>query len=161
MIVMLAKVKFLQKKRIGGSVLLDGMLAVLMIAMAAAAFFGLLPAFTHSQITSADEGKAVQMAQRMIEHLQLLKPADLNASTLSTINLIDPGQDEAPFSFSEIPLDEATGYSPSRAIKNGQAEMDIEDLDANSKKVTITMTWTSPKGKTQTFTTGTVLGGYR
>lgn len=137
------------------------MLAVLMIGMAAAAFFGLFPTFTRSQIISSDEGKAVQMAQRMIEHLQLLKPADLNASTLSTINLIDPDQSEAPFTFSEIPLDEATGYSPNRAIRNGAGLMEIENLDANSKKVTLTISWTSPKGKSMSITTGTVLGGHR
>lgn len=158
---MLAKVKFLRKKKVAGSFLLDGLLAVLMIGMGAAAFFGLFPSFTHSQINSSDEGKANQMAQRMIEHLQLLKPADLNASTLSTINLIDDDQTESPFTFSEIPLDEATGYSPSRAMKNGQGEMEIEDLDANSKMVKITISWTTPKGKTRSFTTGTILGGYR
>lgn len=101
------------------------------------------------------------MAQRMIEHLQLLKPSDLNASTLSTINLIDADQTEQPFTFSEIPLDEGTGYSPSRAIRSGQGVMAISDLDANSKLVTITMSWTTPKGKTRSFQTGTVLGGYR
>jgi hypothetical protein len=149
------------KGKTRGSFLLDVMLAVFVLSMAAAAFFTLFPTFKRSERLSMEQSKATLMAQRMIEHLNLLKPADLNASTLSQLNLIDSGQTSQPFSFAHIPLDEGSMYSPNQVLKNATATMTISDLSANSKKVVIAMTWTSASKKTRSFTTGTILGGYR
>jgi hypothetical protein len=137
------------------------MLSVFIIGIAAIAVFAIFPTFRRAQVISADESKAVLMAQRMVEHLQLLKPNDLTASTLEGLNLIDGEQQELPYSFSHVPLDEATGYSPAKALKNGTAEMDIEDIGAGSKRVILTMRWTSASGKTRILTMGTILGGYK
>jgi type II secretory pathway pseudopilin PulG len=144
-----------------GSFLLDAMLSVLIIGMAAAAYFAMFPTFKRSQKLSEEESKAVMMAQRMIEHLQLLKPTDLTASTLSQLNLIDTNQTSPPYSFAHIPLDEASKYSPAQTLRNATATMEIDDLPANSKRVRIVMTWRSSSGKTHTLTSGTILGGHR
>ena len=137
------------------------MLSVLVIGMSAAAYFAMFPTFKRSQKISEHDSKATLMAQRMIEHIQLLKPVDLNASTLSQLNLIDAGQTAQPYSFAHIPLDEASKYSPAQVLKDATALMEITDLDSNSKRVKLTMTWKSTSGKTLTLTSGTIIGGYR
>lgn len=138
------------------------MLSVFIIGMAAAAYFGMFPSFKATERLAQEESKANLMAQRMIEHLQLLKPGDLNASALTQLNLIDSGQTTQPFSFAHIPLDEGSMYSPNQVLKNATATMSIEDLDASSKRVVLQMSWkSSVTGKTHSLTTGTILGGYR
>ena len=137
------------------------MLSVFVIGMAAAAYFALLPTFKRSQKISEHDSKAALMSQRMIEHLQLLKPNDLNCTTLSQLNLIDANQTAQPYSFCHVPLDEASMYSPSQVLKNATAMMTIEDLDANSKRIKLVMTWKSTSGQTLSMTTGTIIGGYR
>lgn len=144
-----------------GSFLIDTMLSVLVIGMAAAAYFALLPTFKRSQKVSEHDSKAALMSQRMIEHLQLLKPTDLSCATLTQLNLIDAGQSNQPYSFCHVPLDEASMYSPNQVLKNATALMTIEDLDANSKRVKLVMTYKSTSGKTLSITTGTIIGGYR
>lgn len=149
------------KGKARGSFLLDVMLSVFVISLAAAAFFTLFPTFKRSERLSQEESKASLMAQRMIEHLQLLKPKDINASTLSQLNLIDAGQTQAPYSFSHIPLDEGSMYSPNQVLRNAVATMSVDDLSVNSKRIVLFMSWTSASGKTRSITTGTILGGYR
>jgi len=144
-----------------GSFLLDVMLSVLVVGMAAAAYLSMLPTFKRSQKISEQDSKATLMAQRMIEHLQLLKCTDLTCSTLTQLNLIDAGQTSQPYNFCHVPLDEASVYSPNQVLKNATAVMTIEDLDASSKRVKLVMTWKSSSGKTMTHTTGTIIGGYR
>lgn len=150
-----------RSRKVGGSFLIDTMLAVLVIGMAAAAYFALFPTFKRSQKISEHDSKAALMSQRMIEHLQLLKPADLTATTLTQLNLIDAGQTSQPYSFAHIPLDEGSKYSPAQVLKDATAVMTVEDLDANSKRVKLVMTYKSTSGKTLSITTGTILGGYR
>jgi hypothetical protein len=137
------------------------MLSVFVIGIGAAAFFSLFPTFTRGERIAADETKAAKLAQRMVEHLQLLKPADINPTTLTGINLVDAGQTQFPLTFTTIPLDDATGYSPSRALKNGTGLLEVQDIAANSKLIRVTVSWKSASGKSRVFTTGTVLGGYR
>ena len=91
----------------------------------------------------------------------LLTPAALHARPLTQLNLIDSGQTEPPYSFVKIPLDEASIYSPNQVLRNASAIMEIDDLSANSKRVVLTMSWKSTSGKTHSFKTGTILGGYR
>ena len=144
-----------------GSFLIDTMLAVLVVGMAASAYFAMLPTFKRSQKISEQDSKATLMSQRMIEHLQLLKCSDLTCTTLTQLNLIDAGQTSQPYNFCHVPLDEASIYSPNQVLKNATAVMTIEDLDASCKRVKLVMTWKSTSGKTMSLTTGTIIGGYR
>ncbi|MBX7133739.1 MAG: hypothetical protein K1X67_13785 [Fimbriimonadaceae bacterium] len=101
------------------------------------------------------------MSQRLVEQLNLLKPSDITPQVLTGLNLIDSGQTQPPYSFSNIPLDQASRYSPSQALQNGTGSLAVTQLDAQSVRLDVTITWKSSKGKTMSVTTGTILGGYR
>lgn len=140
---------------------MDVLVGSFILALGAAAFFSMMPVVSRSEHLAREESVATQIAQRMVEHVQLLKTSDLNATTLTSLNLIESGQTASPYSFSQSPLDQGSDYSASTALKNGQGVLSVEDIGTNSKKVTVTVTWTSASGKTRSITTGTVVGGYR
>jgi hypothetical protein len=96
----------------------------------------------------------------MVENLQMLSPANLNADVLTQLNLIDPGQTGETLTFSKIPLDDSARYSPSTALPKGTGVLKLTALAGGAVKANILISWESPFG-TRTYTTGTVVGGYR
>lgn len=144
-----------------GVVILDVLAGVFVLAMGAAAIFGLIPVVQKSQRAANDENKAVQIANRMIEHLHLLPPRDITVANLKSLNLLDANQTGSPYSFTNVPMDDASQYSPAQVLKNANATLVMTDIGASSKRAIITLAWTSPSGRTRTLTTGTIVGGYR
>lgn len=129
--------------------------------MGAASFYSFFPVIAKTQKISTDEQKATQIATKMLEHLQLLAPSKLDSTTLTGMLLVDAGQTASPYTFTNCPLDNATDYSPSKALKNGTGTLTISDLAYGSKRIVVSLSWKSPTGKTETFSTGTILGTHR
>ncbi|HRJ96442.1 MAG TPA: type II secretion system protein [Fimbriimonadaceae bacterium] len=148
-------------RRRRGALLIDLMIAVFVVGFAALSFFSLFPTIARSHRIARDETVAQQMCVRLIEQLQLLKPSDVDSQTLTALNLIDTGQTASPYSFSHIPLDEASRYSPSQVLQNGRGTLTVTHLDANSVRLDVTIRWVSSKGKEMSVSSGTILGGYR
>lgn len=148
-------------RRCRGALLIDLLIAVFVLSVASLSFFSLFPTIARSQRIARDETIAQQMSQRLVEQLNLLKPSDITPQVLTGLNLIDSGQTQPPYSFSNIPLDQASRYSPSQALQNGTGSLAVTQLDAQSVRLDVTITWKSSKGKTMSVTTGTILGGYR
>lgn len=144
-----------------GALSIDAVTAVFVTALGAAAFFSLMPVVDRSQRISREESIALQLSNRMIEQLQLLKPSDIQASTLTQLSLIDEDQSSGPYSFTNIPLDEASLYSPAQALPDGTGTLNVVSLPNNSVALEVTLTWRSSSGRTRTIQTGTVLGGFR
>ena len=128
--------------------------------MAALSFFTLLPAIQRSSEISSQETVAIQISSRLIEHIQMLRPTDCNAATLSALNLIDNNQTSSPYNFTNIPLDNGSNYSPSKSLPSGQGLLTITDLGGGSVLCQVKILWRGTAG-TKTYTTATVLGGYR
>ena len=149
-----------RRRRTTGAVLLDVVFAIGIVATGAAALYGLMPTIYHSQALGNQQTKAVQLGGRMVENLQMLPPVNLNADVLTQLNLIDPGQTGSTLTFTKIPLDDSARYSPSTALPSGTGVMTLSSLAGGAVKANITITWKSPFG-TRTYTTGTVVGGYR
>ena len=144
-----------------GSVLIDALVGIFILGMGAVAYFGLLPVVHRSQQIAQQESKAGQIAARIAEEYGMLKPSEVNATTLTTMNLIDSGQTSQPWTVTHIPLDDATDYSPSKALENGAGTVTTSTIANGSILVTIQITWKSASGKSRSFTTGTIIGGYR
>ncbi|MBX3120445.1 MAG: hypothetical protein KF784_15405 [Fimbriimonadaceae bacterium] len=144
-----------------GALLIDVLIGVFMLTLAAAAFFALIPMIHKSQTVAKEESVAQAMAQRMVEQVQMLQRSDMTAVTLTKLNLIDTGQSQPPYSFSNIPMDQGSRYSPSQALRAGTATLDVNPADANSMRVDVTISWKSATGKNRSFKTGTILGGYQ
>lgn len=144
-----------------GAIILDALFAAFVVGMGAVAVFSLYPMITRSEKMAREETLAVQISTRLIEHIQLLPARDIEVGHLKSLNLIEADDDSSPYSFAHIPLDEASRYSPAQVLQDAVAELEITDLDANSKAVSITLRYTSASGRTNTIQTGTIVGGYR
>jgi hypothetical protein len=128
--------------------------------MGAISYYSLLPVVHRSHEIAQQESKAAQIAARVTEQIGMLKPTEVNSTTLKKMNLIDRDEGQ-PWSFTSIPLDDGTSFSPSKVLRNGQGTITTSDIGQGSKLVTVQITWKSPTGKDRSFTTGTVVGGYR
>jgi hypothetical protein len=140
--------------------LLDGLIGAFILSLGAAAFYSMFPIVQRSNIQAQHETRAVQMSSRLIEHLQLLKPENLNGPTLIQLNLVEPGQNASPYSISRIPLDEGSMYSPAQVLPQGQGRLILTPLAANSIMAEVEISWMSG-GTRRFYRTGTVVGGYR
>jgi hypothetical protein len=144
-----------------GAILIDALVGLFILGMGAVAYYGMLPVVHRGHEIAQQESKAAQIAARVTEEFALLKPSEVSASTLAQLNLIDAGQTGQPWTFSHIPLDDGTSYSPAKVLRNGQGTITTTNLSQGSILVSVTVTWSSPTGKARTFTTGTIVGGYR
>lgn len=149
------------RSRKRGAILVDALLGAYVLGLLAVALCALSATIHKSQVMSRDEAKALTMSTRFVEQLQLLKASDLNARTLTQLNLIDRGQSAPPFTFTRIPLDDASGYSPRQALKNGRGTLDLIPVDAGSVRAEVLIQWTSPSGVERAYRTGTIIGGYQ
>src|SRR5689334_5473905 len=93
-----------------GSVLLDAMIGLTLLAMGAVSFYSIFPVVTKAQKIGDSQQKATQIASKMIENIQMLSPTNLNANTLTAMQLVDAGQNSSPFVFTHLPLDNSTDY---------------------------------------------------
>lgn len=138
-------------------------MATFIVSMGAAAYMSLVPVTDRAQRLAREDALASQLCNRFIEQLRLLKPKDVNNSTLTQLNLVDPNSEpsSATYYFSHIPLDEASKYSPAQLLNNAVGTMKLVNLPDNAMEIRVTMTWKSASGKSRLLKTGTVLGGYR
>lgn len=110
---------------------------------------------------SQQQSLAVQLAQRMLEHVQMLPADRLNGTTLRALNLVDSSSGPDPLEFSRVPLDEASGYSPSQLLPGGRGLMKITQIENKCARVDLEISWRAPSGVTRRVQTGTIVGGYR
>lgn len=141
--------------------LADALTAAFVLAVLFMSMGGLYTAARRSEETARNQTIANQMAQRFIEQLQLMRASDMNAQALIGVNLIDPGQANSPFSFTNIPLDAGTGHSPAQALRQGTGTLTLTTVSTNAVRADVTITWRTRSGQQQSITTGTIVGGYR
>jgi hypothetical protein len=137
------------------------MIGIFILVIATLSYLSLTVVTHKSQVISKDESKAAQLAGRLIEQIQLLTTRDINVQTLTALNLVDNYSVGSPYSFTNIPLDEGTRYSPALALTNGKGVMTVTKLENESYRVVATISWTSKTGVTKSYTTGTIVGSYR
>ena len=150
-----------QRRRQGGNILLEALVSSFTAALLGTAIFPLITGITRSQELAGDQAKATQMANRMIEHLQLLKASDLTAETLNQLDLVDPDSTGSPYSFTHVALDEGSGYSPAKVLRNADAKFTLVPISSASVRVDVEIKYKSASGREATYTSGTIIGGYR
>src|SRR4051812_5720400 len=131
----------LRSKR-SGSIMVDALIGLFILGMGAVAYYSLLPTVHRGHEIAQQESKAAQIAARITEEVGMLKPSEVTASTLSQLNLIDANQGAEPWSFSNIPLDDGTSYSPAKTLRNGQGLITTTALAQGSILVTVQVNWT-------------------
>lgn len=141
--------------------MLDSLVALFLLVMAATAFFSAFPLVRKAQWSSQEESAAGLVASRMIEHLQMLRAREITAENLMALNLVDGPPDGNQFSFTNVPLDQGSRYSPSTMLRNGTGTFTVENIGTGSRRIVMTIRWTSASGAQRELVTGTVIGGYR
>lgn len=153
--------KFGRRRKSAGSILVDVVLGMFFFLVFALTFAALYPVIKRAEVMSTQESKAVQMTSRLLEHIQMLPVTDINAASLTALNLIEPGQVAQPWKFSKIPLDHASRYSPDQVLKDANGTITTEVLAGGSVKVNVNLSYTAVTGKTKTIKTHTVVGSFR
>jgi hypothetical protein len=141
--------------------LVDSLLATFTLALGALSLYALYPTVHRSHAMASDEVRAVQIAHRFIEHIQLLRPSDISFETLSQLNLIDQEDRVSPYEFTRIPMDESSMYSPNQTLRNGRGFVSWQTIDSGSVLVDVRIEWRSASGKQRQIQTGTIIGGHR
>lgn len=145
-----------------GSLFIESLMGIFVLGVGASAFFAMMPVMQRSQKIARSEQIAVQLCNRMVEHIQLLKANDIKPETLNGLNLLDNVQPNPPvYSFKDIPLDNASGYSPAKLLHEAEAWMTIETLPSGSKRVLLSISWTAETKVRRSVQTGTIVGAYR
>ena len=143
-----------------GAILFDAMIAMSILVLGALSIYRLIPTVNRSQTFAMQQSRACQLATRMVESIQMLPASSVSASTLTQLQLVDPGQTGDVLSFSNTPLDESTRYSPATALPKGTGTITLTNLGSKAIEAKVVISWTSPFG-VRSYTTGTVVGGYR
>ena len=137
------------------------MVGIFILVIATLSYLSLTVVTHKSQVISKDESKAAQLAGRLIEQMQLLTTRDINVQTLTALNLVDNFSTGSPYSFTNIPLDDGTQYSPAKALTQGKGVMTVTKLANDSYRIVATISWRSKTGVTKSYTTGPIVGSYR
>jgi hypothetical protein len=155
------KPRMLRKRLTKGALLVDVLVGMFFLVLSTLTLMSLFPIIKKGEQTSTEESKAVHMCNRLIEHIQMLPADDITAENLAALNLIEPNQTAQPYSFTHVPLDEASRYSPAQALRDANASLTFTDVGTGSKRVLITLTYKSDTGQSRTLKTGTVVGAFR
>ena len=143
-----------------GAIMLDVMMGLFVLVAAVTSYGALIPMVKRGQAISQDEELATQMMQRMLEHVQMLRPNNINQTTLEDLHLIERNQSAQPFKMTRMPMDEDSHYSPAKRLRNADAEMTFRTLSEGSKLIIITISFDSESGKRRSIQSGTIVGAF-
>jgi hypothetical protein len=144
-----------------GAILVDVVIGMFFLVLTGVSLMSLFPVIKRGEQISTERTKAVQMCNRILEHVQMLGAKDITYNNLLSLNLIDDTSQSQPYSFTHVPLDEASRYSPAQALRNADARISFTGLSGGSVQVNVVLNYTTDSGHQESVRTGTVVGGYR
>ncbi len=115
--------------------LLEVMVAIILVAMAGVMFTALIPTAAKTSKMVGNYSQACSIIQHKVDQLRAVGYGRLNYLELKNASIIDPEPSEHPFHFTQV---DGLG----ELFVNPNGTINIEDWDANTKKVTISLTWT-------------------
>lgn len=121
--------------RDAGFSLLEVMVAIILVAMAGVMFTALIPTAARTGKMVGNYNQACSIIQHKVDQLRAVGYGRLNYTELKNASIIDGDPASLPFHFTNVDgLDDL--------FVNPTGTINIEDWDANTKKVTISLTWT-------------------
>ncbi len=122
------------KTRRPGYTLVEVMISIGLLAMAATMFTAMMPmAFRGAQMTGNYQ-QASSLIQHKIDELRAVGYGRLTYSELQAAGIIDASPTTAPFSFAGVD-------SLNSIFVSATGTISLADFDANTKQVTVTLTW--------------------
>jgi hypothetical protein len=137
------------------------MIGMFFLVMTTLSLMSLFPVIKKGEQLGTERSKAVQICNRLLEHVQMLGATDVTYNNLYALNLVDSSTNVQPYSFTHVPLDEASRYSPAQTLRDAEGELWHEELEDGSVLVKIRLRYKTDTGHTDEIETGTVIGGFR
>lgn len=150
-----------RRRRVKGAILVDVLIGMFFLVMTSLSVMSLFPVIKKGEQMSTERAKAVQMCNRVLEHVQMLGAKDVTYANLLALNLIDSSSMAQPYSFTHVPMDEASRYSPAQALRNADAQISHTSLSDGSVRVNVSIAYVSDTGHAEKIETGTVIGAFR
>lgn len=144
-----------------GAILVDVVIGMFFLVLTGVSLMSLFPVIKRGEQISKERSRAVQMCNRLLEHVQMLGAKDVTYGNLHSLNLIDDTSQSQPYSFTHVPMDEASRYSPAQALRDADAQISFTNLAGGSIQVNVVLNYTSDTGHQESVRTGTVVGGFR
>lgn len=150
-----------RRGRRSGAILIDAIIGMFFLVMTTLSVMSLFPVIKKGEQISTERNKATQICTRVLEHVQMLGAKDITYENLLALNLIDTSSQSQPYSFTNIPLDDASRYSPAQTLRGAKGELSFEQLADGSVLVNVSLQYKSDTGHTEVVKTGSVVGGFR
>jgi Tfp pilus assembly protein PilV len=138
-----------------GNTLIEVMFAVFLALVCAMIFAAAMPTAQASRIKADNYNRAVHIAQRQMESFKAVDPA-LRADQLYTAKLIDSVTPIRANTWSFTNVAAVGNDSAAHVLNNGRAEVEIELVDIELRRVTVRVFWTE-KGTERQVTLATLV----
>lgn len=136
--------------------LIEVLFAVFLVGVSASIVVVTMPSAAQSRIKADLNNKATSLAQKQLEAIRGMGYANVTASQLSALGLIDSTTpiDTNTYSFTNV--DSAKLDNPSLILPSGQGRVKVEQADIDLRRVTVTVQW-NDRGTVRNITLGTLV----
>ncbi len=118
-----------------GFTLLEVVIAIFVLSSAATVFFAFLPSALKTGKMVGNHQQAASLVQHKIDQLRGVGYGRLTYVELRDAGIIDPGTTTLPYTFKQVDGLDDIYVTPAATIQ-------IVDYDTQTKRVTVTLTWT-------------------
>lgn len=139
-----------------GFTLIEVLIAIMMIAVAAAAMAASMPIANISRGRASLQNKATGLAQKQLEAIRGLGYSNATSTQLATAGLIDSTTTVATNTYSFTNSDSTALDNPAKILPSGTGTVSIVQADLDLRQVIVTVSWVD-RGVTRSFTVGTLI----
>lgn len=144
------------RRKICGISLVEVLLAIFILGLSALILASTMPSATRSRVKADNMNKAAGAAQKMLEAVRGSGYANVSATRLYALGLIDSTTPVATNTYSINSVDTASFDNLAKILPNGTGQITVEQIDLDLRRVTVVINWTE-KGATKTFRIGTLI----
>lgn len=137
-----------------GTGLIDVMLTLFLLGLAGVIFASVFPTCFKANGQAQEYKIAAAITQKKMEQLRSLKYESLTAPCMMSASVIDSTPASSPYSFTGV---DGLG----NLIPQGTGTLTIQDQTADTKLVTITISWKAQSGATRSTQTQTLIADKR
>lgn len=147
--------KRLRRTRLGG-LLIESLLAIFLVGMTALILASTMPIATKTRVKADNMNKAAGIAQKMVEAIRGSGYANISATQLYSLGLIDSTTPVTTATYSFTNVDTGSFDNVGRILPSGTGTVTIEQVDLDLRRITVIVNW-SDRGSTRTYRLGTLV----
>lgn len=144
------------RRKICGISLVEVLLAIFILGLSALILASTMPAATKSRVKADNMNKAAGAAQKILEAVRGSGYANVSATRLYALGLIDSTTPVATNTYTINTVDTAAFDNLAKILPGGSGQITVEQVDLDLRRVTVVINWTE-EGITKTFRIGTLI----